>query len=88
MNTIWQDELLTPYRIVCNNQTFGHLADIYHALKIMQMMTLEGFADIYLYDEDVFPLFSTDMDHELFTDEDVLDARELVLFRVFQDVSA
>jgi hypothetical protein len=88
MNGIWQDELLQPYRIVCNEQTYGYLADIYHALKVIQTMRIQGFNDIYLYqDGDVFPLFSTDIDHDILNDRDVLDAREIVLYRIFQEAS-
>lgn len=83
----WQDELQQPYRIVCDDQTYGYLADIYHALVIMKIMSLQGHTDIYLYqDDDVMPLFSTEADHALENNRDVLDARELVLFRIFQEV--
>lgn len=82
------DKLQQPYRIECGGQTYGHLADITHALTIIKLMRLDGFKDIYLYqDDDVLPLFSTDIDHDIVDDIDVLDARELVLFRIFQDVN-
>jgi hypothetical protein len=81
------NELLQPYRIVCDGQTFGHLADIRHALIVMHLMQHEGFEDIYLYqDDDVFPLFSTDMDFKILNSKDIKDANEIILFRIFQDV--